>query len=345
MARLTSNPILRRIVGDIDIGASDAEVAERVRSRLQKGAPARRVNAIVRAAVTIHHENQKLARDVSLGFVNPRRRRNARKPRPSGAARRTATRVDIGGPRARFVRYTQRAPSDFHPASLRTITLGKKGVRGARGRQPPQGVKAVVGCPHRDPKGRIAHTWDAKSGRCRVGTRIQSVLYPRTAGEIRTAVARKHALRARPSVAAVANTPRSEQRNTRRVNPGTLMVLNPLPPALRSVYSRLHNAAERAEFIEAVKRYKTFHGSWPTRITPVKRVDGRNKFVVGVGSAVEVGYKVPTDFRGSNKHGTPFRHEFRARPLMVVNAKGNETTILNRPDARRGYRVTDWYRG
>lgn len=57
--------------------------------------------------------------------------------------------------RGNYRRCRQESPKHFAPKSLRTITRGR--------------VKIIVGCP----KGRF------KKGRCTVGTRAQSILYPR----------------------------------------------------------------------------------------------------------------------------------------------------------------------
>ena len=66
--------------------------------------------------------------------------------------------IDRGGPRARYTRHRQRPPSRFDPRSFRTISIGK-------------GQKAGVGCR----KG----AWDNRRRRCKIGTRIQTILKPK----------------------------------------------------------------------------------------------------------------------------------------------------------------------
>lgn len=86
--------------------------------------------------------------------------RRAAPTKPAGRSRRNAA-VELGGPRARFIRVRKTSKSRFATSSFRTITLSKA-----------KGVKAVVGCP----KGK----YHRHTQRCLVGTRVQSVLYPRS---------------------------------------------------------------------------------------------------------------------------------------------------------------------
>lgn len=58
----------------------------------------------------------------------------------------------------RYCRARKASPKKFAKGSFRTITRGK--------------VKIVIGCPKRK--------WNKKTGRCKVGTRAQTVLYPRS---------------------------------------------------------------------------------------------------------------------------------------------------------------------
>lgn len=67
--------------------------------------------------------------------------------------------IDLGGPRAKYVRVRKRSPRAFAKGAFRTITLSKR-----------KGVKAVIGCP----KGKFT------GRRCRTGTRVQAMLYPKS---------------------------------------------------------------------------------------------------------------------------------------------------------------------
>jgi hypothetical protein len=68
------------------------------------------------------------------------------------------------GGSARYCRGRIRSPKGFSPASLRTIK--------AKG-----GVKLVVGCP----RGKF------RRGRCVVGTKLQTILYPKSSARCRKA--------------------------------------------------------------------------------------------------------------------------------------------------------------
>jgi hypothetical protein len=60
--------------------------------------------------------------------------------------------------RAKYCRERQLSPGLFDPRSFRVIPLGKSGKKG------------IIGCP----KGH----WSRKAKKCKVGTRLQSILYP-----------------------------------------------------------------------------------------------------------------------------------------------------------------------
>lgn len=64
--------------------------------------------------------------------------------------------IDCGGPSASRCRIRQAPPAKFDKRSFRVITRGAQQI--------------TIGCP----KGK----WDAKRGKCKVGTRIQTVTYP-----------------------------------------------------------------------------------------------------------------------------------------------------------------------
>jgi hypothetical protein len=61
--------------------------------------------------------------------------------------------------RAKYCRKRLASPKLFHPKSFRVIPLSKE-----------KGVKGIVGCPKK--------YFSVKTGKCKVGTRMQSILYP-----------------------------------------------------------------------------------------------------------------------------------------------------------------------
>lgn len=64
--------------------------------------------------------------------------------------------IDCPGPKGRYCRARKASPAKFAKRSLRTTKRGK--------------VRIVIGCP----KGK----WDKRKKRCKVGTRVQTILYP-----------------------------------------------------------------------------------------------------------------------------------------------------------------------
>ncbi|HUW30795.1 MAG TPA: hypothetical protein VM223_04225, partial [Planctomycetota bacterium] len=134
----------------------------------------------------------------------------------------------------------------------------------------------------------------------------------------------------------------------RRSNPGPrLMVMNPLPKHIDTFRKKL-TPAERKEFDAALRRYIKFHGgAYPAKISKVGKAPGTGKrFLVGMGRAMDVGYAADKRFPGSNKTGTPWRHEFKTKnALMATTANGKQILVLNKPGARSGFKVTDWVRG
>lgn len=79
---------------------------------------------------------------------------------PSKAVTFKPTGVRISGPKGNYVRYQKISPKRFDVRSFRTISLGRRGT------------KAVIGCP----KGK----YDPRTKTCRVGTRVQAVLVPKS---------------------------------------------------------------------------------------------------------------------------------------------------------------------
>lgn len=134
----------------------------------------------------------------------------------------------------------------------------------------------------------------------------------------------------------------------RRSNPGPrLMVMNPLPKHIETFRKKL-SPAERKEFDTALRRYIKFHGgAYPAKISKVGQAPGKGKrFLVGMGRAVDVGYDADKRFPKSNKSGTPWRHEFKTKnAIMATTANGKQILVLNKPGARKGFKVTDWVRG
>lgn len=134
----------------------------------------------------------------------------------------------------------------------------------------------------------------------------------------------------------------------RRSNPGPrLMVMNPAPKYIERFRKKL-TPAERKEFDTALRRYIKFHGgAFPAKITKVGQAPGKGKrFLVGMGRAVDVGYKADKQFPGSNKRGTAWRHEFKTKnAIMATTANGKQILVLNKPGTRKGFKVTDWVRG
>jgi hypothetical protein len=151
------------------------------------------------------------------------------------------------------------------------------------------------------------------------------------------------ARRANPSLAIL----NPQRRRRVRANPA-LAILNPprLAPTLRRLYARL-SGLERAEFLKGVRKYQEFHGVPPTGFSTVGTVQGsQRRFLVGMGATEDVSYSTnrPGEYRGSQKHGTPFRHEFPSKPHMATSVKGDHIVILNRQRGRR-FGVADWIRG
>jgi hypothetical protein len=142
--------------------------------------------------------------------------------------------------------------------------------------------------------------------------------------------------------------PKPASKTKRRSNPGPrLMVMNPLPKHIERFRNKL-TPAERKEFDAALRRYIKFHGgAYPAKISKVGKAPGKGKrFLVGMGRAVDVGYDADKRFPGSNKEGTPWRHEFKTKnALMATTANGKQILVLNKPGARKGFKVTDWVRG
>lgn len=61
--------------------------------------------------------------------------------------------------KARYCRKRLVSPELFHPKSFRVIPLSRE-----------KGVKGIIGCPKK--------YYSVRSGKCKVGTRMQSMLYP-----------------------------------------------------------------------------------------------------------------------------------------------------------------------
>lgn len=251
---------------------------------------------------------------------------------------------------ARYHHYSARPATQF--SSFKTITLAQairsypgdagdvvkrirarkhgggtpSGSRPALGRTWREGVKVRVGkfkasVKRGRPKGKRGDplAWG-----------IQSILVPKPAKARKAAKARKPA----------------KATKARRKNPGRLMVMNPLPPHIEKFRNGL-SPAERPQFDQALRRYIKFHGgAYPTKITKVGQQPGKHRqFLVGMGRAVDVGYSANKGYKGSNKRGTPWRHEFRANAQMATTPNGKQILVLNKPGARSGFKVTDWVRG
>ncbi len=125
------------------------------------------------------------------------------------------------------------------------------------------------------------------------------------------------------------------------------MVMNPMPKHIETFRKKL-TPAERTEFDTALRRYIKFHGgAFPAKISKVGSAPGKGKrFLVGMGRAVDVGYKADKRFPQSNKKGTAWRHEFKTKnAIMATTANGKQILVLNKPGARKGFKVTDWVRG
>ena len=172
---------------------------------------------------------------------------------------------------------------------------------------------------------------------------IQTILVPKPATK------RKAAPKKKPAKKKVAKRATKKKATAkRRSNPGPrLMVMNPLPKHIDTFRKKL-TPAERKEFDAALRRYIKFHGgAYPAKISKVGKAPGTGKrFLVGMGRAMDVGYAADKRFPGSNKTGTPWRHEFKTKnALMATTANGKQILVLNKPGARSGFKVTDWVRG
>lgn len=132
----------------------------------------------------------------------------------------------------------------------------------------------------------------------------------------------------------------------RRTNP-LLAVVNPLPRRLQTFADRL-SPHERQEFLAAVAKYREFHGgALPHSVTRVGQTPGvTRRFLVGMGATEDVSYSVNAKgkYRGSNKRGVPFRHEFPSRPHMATTPRGDMIFIFNRATGPK-FGVHDWVRG
>jgi hypothetical protein len=64
-----------------------------------------------------------------------------------------------------------------------------------------------------------------------------------------------------------------------------------------------------------------------------------------MGKAKEVGYEANKGYKGSNKNGTAWLHQFKGNPHMATTADGKQILVLNKTGARRRFKVTDWVRG
>lgn len=155
---------------------------------------------------------------------------------------------------------------------------------------------------------------------------------------------------------------KTREARTVRGNPGRLIILNPadpadpiaktakaMLPAARATLERVVHGASSAE-IAALRKslvtYKNFHGVWPPSIEKHGNVPGKQtRFLVGLGKADHVGYRVNKKYPGSNKEGAPFRHHFSSGQELVTNEEGKGLTVLDRRGARRGTVTTDWIRG
>ena len=137
----------------------------------------------------------------------------------------------------------------------------------------------------------------------------------------------------------------------RRTNPA-IAILNPLPAHLAEfARDQQLNAAEMAEFNQAIAKYCEFHGVGADDITiePWGEVEGEGtRFLVGLGKAEDVSYSANHDarFKKSNKRGVPFRHKIKAPGTMLATTPDGELTlIINKPGADKRLTVSDWMRG
>ena len=137
----------------------------------------------------------------------------------------------------------------------------------------------------------------------------------------------------------------------RRANPA-LAVLNPLPAHLEKfARDQKFTSAEHEEFMQAVGKYCEFHGADAEDITiePWGEIDGdQARFLVGLGKAEDVSYSAnhKARFLGSNKRGTPFRHEIEAPDTMLATTPDGEmTVIINKPGAKKRVVVRNWMEG
>jgi hypothetical protein len=117
------------------------------------------------------------------------------------------------------------------------------------------------------------------------------------------------------------------------LNPGTTA----LPPALQRY-------ANQPGFMQAVERYKKFHGVMPTSLSWHRLPIGsaRQKvFMAAMGVAPAESYRTTSKMRGSNKANSTWVHKYEGKPPLKA-VSGDGKLIVTIPGK---HRVTDWIRG
>jgi hypothetical protein len=133
----------------------------------------------------------------------------------------------------------------------------------------------------------------------------------------------------------------------RRTNPGSLMILNPMPKFIQNFVKKL-SPKERSEFMKTLQKFVKFHGTYPTKITKVGETQGKQaKFLSGMGNAVDVSYAAngKKGYKKSAKRGTPWRHTFEGKPVIATDHTGKTIVVLNTPGSKKNFKVTDYIYG
>jgi predicted RecA/RadA family phage recombinase len=283
--------------------------------------------------------------------VNPKRKRATKKAKKKTAkrARKNPVKRDkksgkkLPDVTKNFKRFRVRGPQRFVKTSFKTISLAwAKSSMKVDTAYALKKARAYKGFPRTLSKNAMVVV--GKFNANAKGDRPKGVKGDYLAWGIQTILVPK------PKTAKRATKKKVTKKSTakRRSNPGPrLMVMNPLPKHIERFRSKL-TPTERKEFDTALRRYIKFHGgAYPAKISKVGKAPGKGKrFLVGMGRAVDVGYDADKRFPGSNKTGTPWRHEFKTKnALMATTANGKQILVLNKPGDRKGFKVTDWVRG
>ena len=256
-----------------------------------------------------------------------------RKRLSSALARKKPVRIDISGPKGRYVHFRIESPKKFHPQSIRVKSVGTRGT------------KITTGCPL--PR----KNWNAKTKRCKVGTRGQSVLIPKKRV---SEIVRQFAKVPKKKIKRIAANPKKKKTRKGKIkkNPALMtLTLNPFKKNKNVPFEKFYKWAKKNldhrdinRLNRAIKKYKEFHqGSLPKTVShEVLNIGSGSQrdFVFSMGKSPDETYIPPSHSRKQDGDVT-YLHEYENFPESLVNADGS---VIMKP-LKGKTKITDWIHG